>query len=66
MKLFECCHHCTAPKRHPGCHDRCPEYKEQKEILEQLKENALKKRTQYKASTDYYNNPVWRKHHIKY
>lgn len=23
---FEECHHCVAPKRHPGCHDHCPDY----------------------------------------
>ena len=23
---FECCRHCVAPKRHPGCHATCPEY----------------------------------------
>lgn len=23
---FECCFNCKQPKRHPGCHDRCPEY----------------------------------------
>ena len=31
-KIIECCYQCVAPKRHPGCHDRCPEYlKERKE-----------------------------------
>lgn len=25
-----CCKGCVAPKRYPGCHDRCPEYIEQK------------------------------------
>ena len=24
------CKDCTTPKRHPGCHDKCPEYLEQK------------------------------------
>ena len=23
MDLFECCKHCVAPKRHPGCQDHC-------------------------------------------
>lgn len=23
---FECCKGCLKPKRHPGCHDHCPEY----------------------------------------
>lgn len=28
MNYFECCHHCVAPKRYPGCSGSCPEYKE--------------------------------------
>lgn len=28
--MFDCCHKCTAPKRHPGCHDHCKEYKDTK------------------------------------
>lgn len=28
MNYFECCHHCVAPKRYPGCSGQCPEYKE--------------------------------------
>lgn len=24
------CHYCVAPKRHPGCHDHCPEYAKEK------------------------------------
>lgn len=27
MAIIECCHHCKPPKRHPGCHGQCPEYK---------------------------------------
>lgn len=26
MAGFECCRHCVAPKRHPGCHSTCPDY----------------------------------------
>lgn len=32
MKLFECCHYCVAPKRHPGCHSQCKDYIEQKAV----------------------------------
>lgn len=28
MNYFECCHHCVAPKRYPGCSGKCPEYAE--------------------------------------
>lgn len=24
---FNCCKNCVAPKRHPGCHSECEEYK---------------------------------------
>lgn len=27
---FDCCRYCVAPKRHPGCHATCPDYKEAK------------------------------------
>lgn len=27
---MDCCRHCVAPKRQPGCHDHCPEYKEER------------------------------------
>lgn len=27
---FECCHFCVAPKRQPGCHDKCPDFAEAK------------------------------------
>lgn len=26
MSTIQCCRGCIAPKRHPGCHDHCPEY----------------------------------------
>lgn len=27
---IKCCYGCVAPKRHPGCHGRCPEYLSEK------------------------------------
>ena len=27
---IKCCHGCIAPRRHPGCHDHCPEYLKEK------------------------------------
>ncbi len=38
MGFFECCHKCIAPKRHPGCHSECPEYIEQRKLLDQRNE----------------------------
>ena len=34
MNYFECCHHCVAPKRKPGCHDTCPDYTKAKAKFE--------------------------------
>lgn len=28
--VFESCRHCVKPKRHPGCHDHCPDYKRER------------------------------------
>lgn len=28
--IIKCCKECVAPKRHPGCHDRCQEYIKEK------------------------------------
>ena len=27
---IKCCRGCVAPKRYPGCHDRCSEYRKEK------------------------------------
>ncbi len=34
---YDCCYGCVAPKRHTGCHETCPDFKERKE-----KEKAMK------------------------
>ena len=36
---IKCCKGCVAPKRHPGCHDTCKEYKEQKAKHEESMKN---------------------------
>ena len=36
------CKDCVAPKRHPGCHDKCPEYQEQKAKYDEIKEAERK------------------------
>lgn len=46
---FECCHHCVAPKRHPGCHDICKEYISVKSAIKEKKEREV---AQHEA-TDY-------------
>lgn len=45
MDFFECCHQCKAPKRHPGCHDSCPDYIKAKKLWDARNENIRKKRT---------------------
>ena len=37
MNPIDCCKGCIAPKRHPGCHDHCPEYQKQKAEYEERK-----------------------------
>ena len=36
MKI-KCCKDCVTPKRHPGCHDVCPEYIHEKALWEEEK-----------------------------
>lgn len=40
--MIWCCKECVAPKRHPGCHDRCPEYIKEKAVHEAEREERLK------------------------
>lgn len=41
---ISCCHGCMAPKRHPGCHDTCPEYRKEKAEHEARAEADYKRR----------------------
>ena len=41
---INCCRYCVAPKRHPGCHDRCAKYLEEKAKHDAEKAEADKKR----------------------
>lgn len=41
---ISCCIDCVAPKRHPGCHDKCPMYQTQKKLRqEQIEKEKLEK-----------------------
>ena len=44
MMPIKCCKDCVAPKRHPGCHDHCPEYQKEKADHEARKAVADKKK----------------------
>ena len=35
--VIHCCMGCVAPKRYPGCHDHCPEYRGEKADYEARK-----------------------------
>lgn len=37
---IDCCSGCTAPKRHPGCHAICPEYKVERAELDATMEKV--------------------------
>ena len=43
MAGIKCCHGCVAPKRHPGCHDHCEEYKKERDEFHRNKEIAKEK-----------------------
>ena len=44
MGYFDECKVCKAPRRHPGCHDRCPDYAKGKAQQEADKAAADKAR----------------------
>lgn len=44
MAIIKCCKDCHAPKRYPGCHDKCPEYQKDKAIHDELKEKEFKRK----------------------
>ena len=39
-----CCYGCVAPKRHPGCHDHCPDRREEMALNEEQKAIEKKKK----------------------
>ena len=41
-RYFKACQKCVAPKRHPGCQDRCEEYAADKAEYEEVKESLAK------------------------
>lgn len=52
MGIIKCCRGCVAPKRHPGCHDHCPEYLAEKGDWEARKaEMDAKKRTEQELNS---------------
>ena len=41
---IKCCQPCVPPKRHPGCHDTCPDYIKEKAEDAEKKEKDRKRR----------------------
>ena len=35
--IINCCRYCVPPKRYPGCHGTCPEYRYQRAIYDERK-----------------------------
>lgn len=54
--MIFCCRYCKPPKRYPGCHSHCEEYKKQKE--EYLK-RVEKKQKEDKIAAGIYEN-IWK------
>lgn len=52
MGTINCCHFCVPPKRHPGCHDHCPEYADEKAENDRLNAADAKRR---KVKNDIYS-----------
>lgn len=44
MSKIECCHYCVPPKRRPGCHGSCPEYRIERAELDRKNAVELRKR----------------------
>jgi hypothetical protein len=44
MANFECCHKCHPPKRQPGCHGYCPEYKAERAAYDEKMDVEKSKR----------------------
>lgn len=44
QSVIRCCYGCQAPKRHPGCHDHCPEYQQEKQDYEKRKAELDRKK----------------------
>lgn len=41
---IKCCKGCVAPKRHSGCHSKCPEYLQEKELWEEQRKAISQQR----------------------
>jgi hypothetical protein len=38
--IIKCCRFCVAPKRYPGCHSTCPEYRYERALYDERKAAA--------------------------
>lgn len=52
---IKCCKDCVAPKRHPGCHGTCEEYKKEKAILDTQNKKIREEKDKDRACKSQYN-----------
>ena len=56
MGFFEECHKCKPPKRKPGCHSTCPDYKRNKAKYDEFTEKDKLRRELDQYNKSYPNN----------
>lgn len=55
MSAIKCCRYCVPPKRHPGCHSKCPDYLKERAEYDQKKAmiDAKRKEDFVMSKSDY-------------
>ena len=56
--MFENCRKCVPPKRHSGCHDKCPDYIKDKKEHDEFKKKIWEKKKIEKALSEYKKEAV--------
>ena len=66
MNYFECCMHCVAPKRYPGCSGICPDYKKARaKYDEDMGKVILEKKIQHYTNKEICNKRNDRAKYLK-
>lgn len=50
---IHCCKNCVAPKRHPGCHSTCKEYRDERAKLTEANKKQRENRSYVLTSYDF-------------
>lgn len=65
--MIDCCKKCVPPKRHPKCHADCPEYQEQRKVLDEqnrrIQEDRSNRAIGFIAESQNRKNDKWFKGH---